>query len=504
MGYTPNNDCVYSKAFTGCLAGLGGGGRYLDANAGDESAYAQMADAYAQELDTVWGALAPTAVEEDAIFAISFAVWRARSPLVSTVATLPGAYNGIVRGVIALAQEGNAQVVSQGIDPNGCAGGGSTGAVNDFVYQPGGTAHANVFTSWPLLVAAVNAANGVRRILVDANFVGGNANVPAGTWDLDNVILYGNTSSDGFSPFLVFQDGAKVTTHDLEAFFIGLSSVSTAPVIAYAGGSGGIITCSASFVQASAAAPFISVAADAGLVTVNLLNGTGLGDATNPAIQIDGAGSTNITKEDDSTIFANATTGTGNAFLEGVPGSNGSGGLTAATIQFPQLAGLNFISQTPTTPYPQNEQWLANTTMPLGLADAVTVVAVKGIQTANANTGIPANSFLGDATVPMPNHTNGKVTLEVVATIPATEQTVAWNAEAAFKNQGGISVGALKNVGGNALSFFGPSAGDEAAFAGATIGINITANGIEPQVTGVNGLVIDWAVKTTYYYTVGA
>jgi hypothetical protein len=121
--YTPNNVCVYLKAAAGCLSGLGGSGPYGDPLLGDFSGYARMADAYAQEFDTVWGVTVPSGFEEDAIFTASAAAWATRSPLPSTVAFIPGAYNGIVLGVIARVLEGNAQIVSEGVDPNGCGGG---------------------------------------------------------------------------------------------------------------------------------------------------------------------------------------------------------------------------------------------------------------------------------------------------------------------------------------------------------------------------------------------
>jgi hypothetical protein len=122
--YTPNNDCTYAKAFAGAMAGLGASGRYiLDSNLVDAGPYARMADAYAQEFDATWGATAPTSLEQDLIFGASIQVWIGVSPLVSAVAFIPGAYAGLVNAAIALAKEGNAQVVAEGIDPNGCAAG---------------------------------------------------------------------------------------------------------------------------------------------------------------------------------------------------------------------------------------------------------------------------------------------------------------------------------------------------------------------------------------------
>ena len=65
-----------------------------------------------------------------------------------------------------------------------------------FVYQPGGVAAGNVFTSWAALYAALNvaaptSANGTRSptvIQVDDSFVSP-AVMPAGTYNLNNVTL---------------------------------------------------------------------------------------------------------------------------------------------------------------------------------------------------------------------------------------------------------------------------------------------------------------------------
>jgi hypothetical protein len=120
--YTPHNPCVYLKAFVGCLAGLGSSGPF-DSNPADFSGYARMADAYAQAFDAAWGAAVPTDFEEALIQEASEAAWYAHSPLENGVAFTPGSYTTIAKSVIARVQEGNAQVVSEGIDPNACVPG---------------------------------------------------------------------------------------------------------------------------------------------------------------------------------------------------------------------------------------------------------------------------------------------------------------------------------------------------------------------------------------------
>jgi len=348
-------------------------------------------------------------------------------------------------------------------------------------------------------MAAVNAISGIRTVLVDTTFAA--ATVPSGTWAADNVQFYGKVPSSGLSPTLTFQNGAQLTANYIYAENLILSSVSTSPVMTFSGGVGCSISLRDSAVFASASAPFFRAATDSGSVNIFALGVTELGDATNPVIQSDGAANVFLSILDQTILFANATTGTGTVSLTFVPASDAGGLIIDALVQFPQLAGLSPTNLMPTVPIQQNELFLANLLVPS------TMQAVSTLQTSNATPIDMPGAGFGDATVSMPNHTGGRVELVVVARIPSTDQMVMWHAEAAFKNSGGtISVGALLNVGGNALSSFGPTAGDTAAFAGATVGMDVVpanpnAKGIQPQVTGLPGVTINWTIKATYFYT---
>jgi hypothetical protein len=142
--YVPNNANVYLKAFAGFMAGITASAT-TDTTEADYSGYAQMADAWAQQLDTSWGVSAPTFLELDMIAEASEAVWAGRSPLPSDIALHPGSYTQVAEAVIARVLEGNAQVVSEGIDPN--AGGGGGGGGNPAVVfdpNPPGTPTTNI------------------------------------------------------------------------------------------------------------------------------------------------------------------------------------------------------------------------------------------------------------------------------------------------------------------------------------------------------------------------
>lgn len=120
MSYIPNNASIYLAAFSGCLSGLNQAG--LEA--------AKIADAYAQELDTLWGVAGFTTLETTEIESLSESVWLFRSPLPASAAFTPSAYQAVASRVIALAQQGNAIVVAEGIDPNAGGSGGGPAASN--------------------------------------------------------------------------------------------------------------------------------------------------------------------------------------------------------------------------------------------------------------------------------------------------------------------------------------------------------------------------------------
>jgi hypothetical protein len=130
MGYTPNNTSVYLRAAAGFMAGITAAESLRPILAGSYTMAGEMADAYAQELDTVWGSTAPTSLELLTIAEVSEAVWSTRSPLASNVALLPSAYLQVAEAVVARVMQLNAQVVSEGINPND-PGGGGTGTVTD-------------------------------------------------------------------------------------------------------------------------------------------------------------------------------------------------------------------------------------------------------------------------------------------------------------------------------------------------------------------------------------
>lgn len=125
--YTPQNVSVYLRAFAGFMAGISGSA-VTDPLAVDYTVAAEMADAFAQQLDVEWGSSVPTLLELYTIQSVAQEVWSNRSPPPFSVALSPGAYTTIALAIVARVLQGNAQVVAEGIDPNG-SGTPGTGTV---------------------------------------------------------------------------------------------------------------------------------------------------------------------------------------------------------------------------------------------------------------------------------------------------------------------------------------------------------------------------------------
>jgi len=96
---------------------------------------------------------------------------------------------------------------------------------NVFVFQPGGTAGGNVFTTWGSLMGAVGAVRGLRTIQFDESF--GFCVIPAGAWDMTDVTLAGAVVNS-LTPHQ--SDGVVSVTVNEGATFLKLRSISAVHV----------------------------------------------------------------------------------------------------------------------------------------------------------------------------------------------------------------------------------------------------------------------------------
>jgi hypothetical protein len=111
--YVPKNTPIYLASFAGAIAGLGAPNQPI-VSVGHS---AVMADAFAQELDTVWGVTPYTALDLLELQSACEVAWSTRSPLSSAASGTPAKYLALVTEIIALVRAGTARVESEGIDP---------------------------------------------------------------------------------------------------------------------------------------------------------------------------------------------------------------------------------------------------------------------------------------------------------------------------------------------------------------------------------------------------
>ena len=102
--------------------------------------------------------------------------------------------------------------------------------VTTFVFQPGGTARQNVYTSWASLYAALSLVEGLVDVVFDNTH--GSCTIPAGTYSLDNVVFQGPLNILTSSPLVVtLADGCVFTSFPTISNIIELHTVSSSPIL---------------------------------------------------------------------------------------------------------------------------------------------------------------------------------------------------------------------------------------------------------------------------------
>lgn len=173
MSYSPLNSSVFSNAFSGAMAAIVMGGRYI--NSPTSTTYdvaAAAAGQWAQTFDTTWGANAANNVVLEMVRDASYAAFDGRN---STNASAN--FQVEVTAVIASITSALAYYTAQGITPPI-----ATPAVVTFA--PGGTSSPGVYTTWASLFATVSAVAGPLTIEFDGSLAP-TPNVcviPAGTY----------------------------------------------------------------------------------------------------------------------------------------------------------------------------------------------------------------------------------------------------------------------------------------------------------------------------------
>ena len=133
--YSPKNKTTYTAAYAGAIAGIAASQRTpTDEVATDPPLVgnSDIAGAWAQELDTQWGAAAPSTLDVIAIEECSAAVFIGSSPPIEAPFATPSNWSAPVSSVIAIVKASENYFAGQGITPDawpsGNGGTGTTGA----------------------------------------------------------------------------------------------------------------------------------------------------------------------------------------------------------------------------------------------------------------------------------------------------------------------------------------------------------------------------------------
>ncbi len=154
--YPPNNLCVYIYAQAGCMGALiAARNQPTDPNEADYADAAERADFFAQEIDTIWGVGSYTNADLQQIQSAAASLWAGgRSPVPGAAGLTAAGYTGIAQALIAGVKAGTAQIVAEGINPNGCGGGGGGTVTNvGAIYDQNTT--SNQGSGGPTIVALI-------------------------------------------------------------------------------------------------------------------------------------------------------------------------------------------------------------------------------------------------------------------------------------------------------------------------------------------------------------
>jgi hypothetical protein len=129
---------------------------------------------------------------------------------------------------------------------------------NCLVFQPGGTAIANVFTSWTALIAVLGTIQGCKTILFDDTFA--TPTIPAGAYDVTDALFLGPVRQPQSLTNVIISDGVTFTGFR-EAKQLSFDVRVTAPAITDLGVTDQILLDNVEMFSSTSTAEFIEVQA---------------------------------------------------------------------------------------------------------------------------------------------------------------------------------------------------------------------------------------------------
>lgn len=214
------------------------------------------------------------------------------------------------------------------------AGAISAAAGVSYVFQPGGTAAGNVYTSWASLYAVLSTTPGPKWVEIDDSHTSP-AVIPAGAYNLDQVTLTANSNYNNNNGAAILSLASGVTVTASYLHITGWLQVTSAPaasvITVLTGHELNLLVDNQASLQSTSASAIVEVQSGAWLWSEIGASGI-VGDGTHAAITLDsGAGGTCILS---GTLTAHAYGGAGSTFLSdrvgGVLGASQAAGVVVS------------------------------------------------------------------------------------------------------------------------------------------------------------------------------
>jgi hypothetical protein len=225
------------------------------------------------------------------------------------------------------------------------------------VFQPGGTAVGNVFTTWSSLFTAAGNVVGPLTVYFDGSLNGSAATIPSGAWNFTNsyVRFQGPTSPFSAITTVTAATGATISgVNEYTNLFV--VNASTSPVTTFSGSAIAVVRFFSSTVDASSSAPFFSVSGTGIFVLQAFYSGNIGFNQPNPVITCGSTANCSVELFQLSALASTALTGSGHY-----------------TIQIDDTAVTNQV----VSPAPQ----FATKALNLGYNDALVSPALGVVQT---------------------------------------------------------------------------------------------------------------------------
>ena len=162
--YNPQNQAVFTAALSGTLAGMAVSGRInTDPVSANYANRVEVAGAFAQEFDTLWGNLKPTTdIDVLLVAQCCSGLWQGRLPEYNTASILPSTYFALATALIALINATKTYFTGLGLTPVP-----ALPTAHQVTFMPGVPSGNDHVETWPEVELAIAETEGLITVIID-------------------------------------------------------------------------------------------------------------------------------------------------------------------------------------------------------------------------------------------------------------------------------------------------------------------------------------------------